>query len=68
MILSGAGPPPEVMTKTMQWIGDATPLSHVIILLQDTWLGFGWNMTEFAIIGGIMVVAALLSLRFFRWE
>lgn len=68
LILGGAGPPREVMTQMMQWVGDATPLRHVILLLQDPWLGFGWNWTEFLIVTGIMVVAALLSVRFFRWE
>lgn len=40
-ILSGGGPPPEVMTQTMQWVGNATPLPHGVVLLQDPWLGFG---------------------------
>ena len=68
MLLSGCGPPPEMMTKTMQWVGDATPLRYVVGLLQDPWLGFGWNMPYFLIVTGIMVVASLLSVRFFRWE
>ena len=68
LILGGAGPPREVMTQTMQWVGDATPLRHVILLLQDAWLGFGWNTIEFLIVTGVMMVAALLSVRFFRWE
>jgi len=68
MLLSGCGPPPEMMTKAMQWVGDATPLRYVVGLLQDPWLGFGWNMPYFLIVTGIMVVASLLSVRFFRWE
>ena len=68
MILAGAGPPPEVMTEPMRWVGDATPLRYVIVLLQDPWLGFGWNMSYFLVVMGIMVVASLLSIRFFRWE
>ena len=68
MILAGAGPPREVMTTAMRAVGDATPLRYVIVLIQDPWLGFGWNMTFFGIVLGIMVVASLLSLRFFRWE
>jgi len=68
MILGGAGPPREVMTAVMRGVGDATPLRYVIVLLQDPWLGFGWNETFFLIVMGIMVVASLLSIRFFRWE
>lgn len=67
-ILSGGGPPREVMTQTMQWVGDALPSWHITILLQDPWLGFGWNWTEFLIVFGVMVAAAVLSVRVFRWE
>jgi ABC-2 type transport system permease protein len=68
LFLSGPGPPPEVLPVAMQRIGDATPLKHVITLLQDPWLGLGWNMTEAVIVTGILVVSAFLSVRFFRWE
>jgi len=68
MMLAGAGPPREVMTAVMRGVGDATPLRYVIVLLQDPWLGFGWNWTVFLIVMGIMAVASLLSLRLFRWE
>ncbi len=67
-ILSGGGPPREVMTQAMQWIGDAMPLRYVTILLQDSWGGFGWNTTAFLIVTGVTVVASFLSARFFRWE
>lgn len=68
MILGGAGPPREVMTPVMRGVGDATPLRYVIVLLQDPWLGFGWNWTFFGIVMGIMALATLLSHRLFRWE
>ena len=68
MILSGAGPPREVMTEVMHWIADATPLRYVILMLQDPWLGFGWNTPASLVVAGIMVMAILLSTRFFRWE
>ena len=68
MLVAGAGPPPEVMTEAMQWIGDITPLRHVILLLQDPWLGLGWNWTASLIVVGFTVVAAAVSARVFRWE
>jgi len=68
MMLGGAGPPREVMGAVMRGVGDATPLRYVVVLLQDPWLGFGWNWTVFLIVMGIMAVASLLSLRLFRWE
>lgn len=68
LLLSGAGPPREAMTEVTQWISDTTPLRYVILLLQDPWLGFGWDNTSFLIVTGIAVVAAVVSVRIFRWE
>ena len=65
---SGIGPPREVMPDTMQKIALAFPLTHVAILLQDPWIGRGWNLTELTIVGAITVVAAVLAYRTFRWE
>jgi hypothetical protein len=44
------------------------PLRHVILMLQDPWLGFGWHVSASLVVVGITVVAALLAARFFRWE
>ena len=68
MILGGAGPPPEVLTGAMDIVGQITPLRHVIIILQDPWLGFGWNTPASLVVVGIILVAVFLSARFFRWE
>jgi ABC-2 type transport system permease protein len=68
MILGGAGPPPEVLTGAMDTVGKITPLRHVILMLQDPALGFGWNTNASLITAGVTVVAATLATRFFRWE
>ena len=68
MILSGAGPPREVMTEAMHWIADATPLRYVILILQDPWLGFGWSGQASIVVCGFLAGTVLLSARFFRWE
>ncbi len=68
MILGGAGPPPEVLTGAMDIIGQITPLRHVIIILQDPYLGFGWNQNASLIVAGIAVLAIILAARYFRWE
>lgn len=68
LMIAGAGPPPEVLPDTMRQIGNLMPLKHAITLLQDPWLGFGWNVNETLIVSGIMVGAVLLAMRFFRWE
>jgi ABC-2 type transport system permease protein len=68
LMIAGAGPPPEVLPATMRQLGDLMPLKHVITLLQDPWLGFGWNAGETLIVSGILLGSLLLALRFFRWE
>jgi ABC-2 type transport system permease protein len=68
MILGGAGPPPEVLTGAMEIVGKITPLRHVIIILQDPYLGMGWNQNASLIVAGITIVATTLAARFFRWE
>lgn len=68
MFISGAGPPPEEMSEVMRGIGKAMPLWHVTVLLQDAWLDFGWNASAFLIVIGVMVTAAVASVRVFRWE
>jgi ABC-2 type transport system permease protein len=68
MILGGAGPPPEVLTGAMGIVGEVTPLRHVILTLQNAWLGYEWNTGASLITAAITVISALLSSRFFRWE
>jgi ABC-2 type transport system permease protein len=60
-LIAGSGPPPEVLPDSMNTVANATPLKHVIRLIQDPWLGFGWNNTELIVVVGILVVAALAS-------
>ncbi len=68
MILGGAGPPPEVLTGALGVVGEVMPLRPVILMLQNTWLGFEWHTAGSLITAGITVVSAVLAARFFRWE
>ena len=68
MILGGAGPPREVMNNVMNYVGDATPIWYVIQLLQEPWLGFGWQVNASLIVGGITIAATALSVKFFKWD
>ena len=68
MILGGAGPPPEALTGAMRTIGNFTIIHHVILMLQDPYLGFGWRESASLIVVGITVAATGLAARFFRWE
>jgi ABC-2 type transport system permease protein len=66
-MISGSGPPPEVLPEGMNNVAEATPLKHVIVLIQDPWLGFGWSNTELFVVLAILVGAAVASARWLRW-
>ena len=68
MLLGGSGPPREVLSKPLQITGDITPLRHVVTMIQDPWLGLGYNLNEMLIVAGFTVAATVLSIRIFRWE
>lgn len=67
LILGGAGPPPEVLTGAMDFVGQITPLRHAIRAMQDGWLGLdaGLSWLIAALVFGAATAAAI---RFFRWE
>lgn len=67
-LISGSGPPPEVLPDTLNTVADITPLKHVIVLIQDPWLGFGWNNDELLVVLAILLVATAASARWLRWE
>lgn len=60
-MVSGAGPPPEVLSTALNRVGQALPLRHLIVALQDPWLGNGTNWTELAVLVGITAVAGGLA-------
>jgi ABC-2 type transport system permease protein len=67
-LLSGSGPPRGALTDGMQTVSNALPLTHVIMMLQDPWLGFGWHTSASIVVSAILVGSVALSFRFFRWE
>lgn len=67
-LLSGSGPPRDVLTGGMRTVGDLLPLTHVVRLLQEAWLHSQWDATASVVVLAVLVTAVLLSLRFFRWE
>jgi ABC-2 type transport system permease protein len=65
-LLSGAGPPREVMGGAMRAISDVLPLTYVVTSLQDAWLGLGSSVIEILVLTGVILVAGALSVRFAR--
>jgi ABC-2 type transport system permease protein len=65
-LLSGAGPPPEVMGEGMRRVSDLLPLTYAVRALQDPWLGSGSSTTDLALLAGILVIAAVVAVRRLR--
>jgi ABC-2 type transport system permease protein len=63
-LLSGGGPPPDVMSEPMRRIADVLPLTHVIGGIREPWLGTG------NVAGHLLVLAAwgALGLALVAWR
>ena len=67
-MLSGSGPPRDVMTSVMQTAGKLTPTWHSTSLIQDLWLGYGWNLSASLVLLGFLGAAAVISFVVFSRE
>lgn len=65
-LLSGAGPPPSVMSEGMQRVADLLPLTYAVQALQDPWLGVASSASDLIVLVIILLVAGALSVRLFR--
>ena len=68
MFISGAGPPREVLSGSMKAVSDFLPLTHVILVLQNPWLGAGWHLSSSLVTVAFVAVPGALSALLFRWE
>ncbi len=57
-MLSGAGPPPELLSDPLEWVSKALPLTYAIRLLQNPWLGLNWDYASMGVVLGFAIVAA----------
>ncbi len=55
-LLSGGGPPPDVMSAPMRRIADVLPLTHAISAIRDPWLDDGSIVPHVAVLGVWLVV------------
>lgn len=65
-LLSGAGPPPDILTEGMRRVSDVLPLTYAVRALQGPWLGGGSSPLDLLLLTGILLVAGTLSIRSFR--
>lgn len=68
LFLSGAAMPRAILPPTLRRIGEFLPLTHVVTLLEELWFGQGWNLVSLAVLAGVLLGGALLTLISFRWE
>lgn len=68
MMLSGTGPPPEVLTGAMRVVSELLPLTYVVRVMQDPWLGQAWSFGDAAIVVAFAAAALVASWALFRWE
>jgi ABC-2 type transport system permease protein len=50
-----------VLGAALRTVGTALPLKHLVVAVQDPWLGRGVNWTETAILLGILALAGGLA-------
>lgn len=68
LFLSGAAIPREIMSGSIREIADRLPLTQVVILVGDLWVGGEWNGSAVAILVGLLVAGGAVATRTFRWE
>lgn len=68
LFLSGAALPLEQLPDTLRRVSDFVPLTYVVTLVQDLWIGEGWNGFAVAVLLGVLALSVAVSARTFRWE
>ena len=70
LFLSGAGFPRELLPETIKKISVFLPLTYVVNLLRGLWIGESWSLhiTNAIVLGTLLVVGVLASIKIFRWE
>lgn len=60
-LLSGAGPPDDVMSDGMQTVAELLPLTYAVRAVRDPWLGHGSNFTALAVLVIVGLVATIVA-------
>ncbi len=62
-LLSGAAPPPSVMSPGMRHLSDVLPLTFAVRAIQQPWLGSATRPLDILLLVGMLTAAGALSLR-----
>jgi ABC-2 type transport system permease protein len=68
IFLSGAAIPMELMPPVMHTISKFIPLTYVVDLMKDAWLGRTIDLLNIVVLLVILAVCATLSMRTFKWD
>ena len=68
MFISGGTLPRQLLPEAMQNISKFMPLTYAVDLIRGIYLDAHWDLTALAVLGGILLIFGVLSVRFFRWE
>jgi ABC-2 type transport system permease protein len=68
LFVSGTSAPLDELPPWMVALGKSLPLYHVVISLVDPWNGYGVNLLQATIVGGIGLATTLLAAALFRWD
>jgi ABC-2 type transport system permease protein len=67
-LISGTAPPRAVLPAGLRDLGNAFPLSHLVIAVQDPWFGAGWSWVDLGVLAAYAVAAGAPALWLFRWD
>lgn len=62
-LLSGAAPPPSVMSATMRHLSDVLPLTYAVRAIQQPWLGSAANPLDLLLLAALLAAAGTLAAR-----
>jgi ABC-2 type transport system permease protein len=68
LFLSGATLPQEIMPEGIRQIAQWLPMTHLVDLMQDLWLGDGWSWSAALILAAMLGVGTVVAAVTFRWE
>ena len=68
LFLSGAALPRLLFPDLLKKISLFLPLTHVVTLIQNVWMGDGWNMMALGVLAGLLVAGSAGAIAFFRWK
>jgi ABC-2 type transport system permease protein len=62
-LLSGAAPPPSVMSAAMRHLSDVLPLTYAVRAIQHPWLGSPTKPLDLLLLTGLLGAAGALAIR-----